>query len=719
MDNKNCHNSQKKYLNYFRKNWVSLITAVCVGFSTAMLHHLVKLQRNFFSWRYLAYSLLAALGVSLLSALLNQRILAQRLRELNRPLRIFTVLAGLLLSVALLVQTHFEPAYFLLPDAQLEMLIPIDDLPPDAEGVRLLGLRTRWDYEPFTQLEIDGEWRKDGVNLLFSGSQTVRIRWQGRVGPWAEITFRHTDFDQPVEVNWQGLRTTTNLAQPKQETVLIRQDFTLSWYHHLPYVFSFIVTVSYALTALMLILAGATLFAQRQSRSSQYNWLLFMLPMLVVWLFTLLVFWPGSMTLDSLAQWRQALTGRFNNWHPAFHTLIMAGLMRIWYSPAIVAIMQIVLLAWVVAWGLGTLQQHGVPRAVLWLISFLFALSPINNLQVITLWKDIPYAISVLWMTVLLLRIVLSNGAAIQQPRGWIILGLAGFCVSIFRKNGYPAAVASMLILLFIYKSYWKQYAGSLLLTILVYTIVTGPVYSFMGVQKVSTGQSNLVLLHHISAHVNSGTPLEPDERAYLASIMPLEQWDYWCCNVSTISYDDELDRSRFLTSTQDNLRIAANLFLRDPLVDIEHMTCASELVWRFSGNQCYIKSTHGFSSWDFDEQKWIRSNEMGLSADSRFPALLQSYKKYLRGFGFLDETAIEYLRPAFWLYISMFCLSILVLRKKNLRILQVGALVILQALLLYVISFVPNFRYHFSTNLVGLFSLGWPFIGKTKSEKS
>ena len=709
--------NRNQIFNLQHKN--NIIISIIIGFSAAMLYHLVKQQRNFFSWRYLAYSILIALGVSLLCVLFNQRVLARFFFAFNRSLRIFAILTAVLLSLALLVQTHFEPAYFLLPEAQLEILIRIDDLPPDAEGVRLLGLRTRWDYEPFTRLQIDGQYRKEGVNLLFSDNQDVRIRWQGRVGPWAEITFRQTTFDQPVEVIWQGVRTVTNLALGDQETILIRQDFRLAWYHFLPYVLAFTITVAYALTALMLLLSGWKYSDEKKKQPAKHAWLLFMLPMLAAWLFTLLVFWPGSMTLDSLAQWRHALTGHFNNWHPAFHSLIIAFLMRIWYTPAIVALVQMVLLALVAAWGLGTLQYYGVPKLVLWGISFLSAFSPINNLQVITLWKDIPYAIAVLWMTILLLRIVLSRGAANQRPRDWIILGLTGFSVSIFRKNGYPAAIITLLMLPFVYKTYWKQFIGSFLITVLIYAVVNGPLYALMGVSKVSTGQSNLVLLHHISAHVANETPLEEDERAYLNSILPLKQWDYSCCTVSTVSYDKELERSRFLMNTQENMRIATSLFLRNPMVDIRHMTCASELVWRFANNTCYIKSTHGFNSWEMDQQKWIRSNEMGLVANSQLPELLVPYREWLRNFGFLDETTIEYLRPALWLYLSVTCLSILVLRKKDLRILLTGALIILQAGALFVISFVPNFRYHFSVNLVGLYSLGWLFIGRKRNDDS
>ena len=691
----------------------NLLLSAVIGISTALLHHLVWLQRNFFSWRYLAHSILIALSVSLLTAFFNQRVLAKIYFSFNQSLRIFAILTAVLLSLALLVQTHFEPAYFLLPEAQLEILIRIDDLPPDAEGVRLLGLRTRWDYEPFTRLQIDGQYRKEGVNLLFSGNQEVRVRWQGRVGPWAEITFRQTSFDQPVEVIWQGVRSVANLADGDQETILIRQEFKLAWYHYLPYVLSFVVFAVYVLAALMLLLSSLSYPAHHPEKPAKHTWLLFMLPMLAAWLFTLLVFWPGFLSKDSLDQWRQASTLQFNNWHPAFHSLIIAILTRIWYTPAIVALVQMVLLALVAAWGLGTLQQHGVPRIVLWGISFLFALSPINNLQVITLWKDIPYAIAVLWMTILLLRVVLSHGAALHNPRDWIMLGLAGFSVSIFRKNGLLEALVVLGMLPIVYRTYWKAFAKSLLGMMLLYGAITGPLYTLIGVEKISTGQSNLVLLHHISAHVANGTHLEDDERTYLASILPLEEWDYDCCTVRTVSYDDDLERSRFLMNTQENIRIAANLFLRKPQVDVRHMLCAGELSWRFANNRCEIRNSQIFTPADTQTVNWIYPNAFGLQTDPVMEDLTDDYIGLLSQFDFVHENLVASLRPALWFFMTLFCTAVLVLRRQEVRVVLVSALVVVQAVLLLLISFAPNFRYHFSTDLVGLFALGWLFIHK------
>src|SRR5262249_38322432 len=68
-------------------------------------------------------------------------------------------------------------------------------------------------------------------------------------------------------------------------------------------------------------------------------------PSPLVWTPDLLVFWPGLMSPDSLEQWRQVLQGEINNEHPAFHTLTIWLITRVWFSPAAVALTQILALA--------------------------------------------------------------------------------------------------------------------------------------------------------------------------------------------------------------------------------------------------------------------------------------------------------------------------------------------------------------------------------------
>ena len=82
--------------------------------------------------------------------------------------------------------------------------------------------------------------------------------------------------------------------------------------------------------------------------------------MLVWWL----GWYPGFLSSDSVDQLQQVASENFTNGHPAFHTISMWFVTRFWDSPAAISLLQIILLALVLAFIARRLIALGVP---LWL----------------------------------------------------------------------------------------------------------------------------------------------------------------------------------------------------------------------------------------------------------------------------------------------------------------------------------------------------------------
>ena len=690
------------------------ILAGLLGVSGSLCIYLATMQRHFFSKRYVLYALLIAGTITLLAGWLNGKLLKGRVRSLPKGLRISALVFSLLMGVIVLANTKIQPLYYLLPDTKLEMRIPIGDVPHGQENVVLAWIHTGQDYVHYTDLEIEGGWERVGKNIVFAPNQEVRISWQGKAGSEPVIAFRLTTYDQPVYAAWNGAWHDYNLysavIDPYDPNLLIQEKLRVPLVCQLPFMFSFTIGASYLIFT-ALILLGTWHPAKRTQGSKKYGWLKYMLPMLICWGFTLLVFWPGFMTNDSMAQWVQGVDNHFQDWHSAFHALILALLMRIWYSPAFVAILQIVVLSGLVAWGLKILEDNGVPVLVTWMICILFALSPTNGILMSTIWKDIPYAISVLWLSMLLLSIFLSEGKWIEKKYRWVVLGIAGFSAAIFRQNGIAVSFICLLSLLLFYRPLSKAYLKSFLLFCLLYAGVKGPLYRLAKVDQNGSGQSNLILLHHIAAHLDAGSVFTSAERDYLDSFLPLSEWDYSCCYMGPIYFADGFDQTRFLNSTDQNLELAFNLFKRDPLVDFRHLFCAGEVIWKYGNTQCSIKSTNGFYSIENDDIVWIIPNDVGLETNSQLPALVKPYVEYLRKFGFFDSRLVFYLDPALYLYLAAFFAMVAALRFRNWRAWLVALPIISQSAILFVINFVPAFRYLYSNLLVGTFFIGLLFI--------
>jgi hypothetical protein len=688
----------------------STLGSVVIGFSISAAIYLGSLQRHFFSKRYAIYALLIALAATILAAWLRKRWLSHRYHNLPRAIRITVVVFSVILSLVLLANIQIQPVYYLLPDTTMEVRIPIGAIPDGEESVRLLWVETGQGYVYYQNMHFEGQWERVEKNIVFPPNQEVRFTWTGKVGSTPQIAFRMTHYDQPVFVSWNGEEKEYNLNQPKEPNILIDSQLDIPLIYKMPFILAFSINAGFVLFAL-LILLGTWQPVKRQGKASARGaWLWYMLPMVLLWGFTLLVFWPGIMSGDSITLWNQNLVGEYSDWQSAFYALVLAGLMKIWYSPAFIAILQILSFSFLVAWGLKTLQEEGVSKIILWGISLLFGLSPINNLYANTLWRDIPYALAVMWLTVIAVKIYLSQGKWVEGW-GWVWLGVSGFFIAILRQNGIPVAFSLLVLLPIFYRKYRKQLSGSLLLCLALFLVMKGPVYSWLNVDRSKSGQSNLILLHHIAAHLDADTALKADEEEYLNSFLSIPDWNYYCCYVGTISYDNDFERDRFLASSSENRKLALDLFLRDPLVDVQHTVCSGELTWRFNDNQCYMKSTHGFNSWVPGEVSWIVPNDAGLKEDSKFPTLVTPYVDALRIFGFRDDFLVVYLRPALYLYLAMFFIMVEIIRRKDFRAALVVLPLIIQSAILFLVSYAPAIRYQYSNYLVGLYLLGILFL--------
>lgn len=709
----------KRLFRYFFPRTKDFWPALLVGFSTAVFIYLAFLQRHFFSLRYLSYALVITATVTFITGWLNQHVIAPAWVNLPKGIRIFTISITLFLTLILLINIDIQPLYYILPDTTLEISFSIEVLPQEQEGVRLLSIETGQGYVPYTYLDYSGQWERIFGNTIFSPDQSVTLNWTGKVGPEAEIAFRKTAFDQPITITWNGVSQLFNLRGIPNQDALFRQKFEIPWFYFLPFIISFAITGFYLLFSALVILGNWQITSSKRPHPHSQPWLWFMLPMLLIWIFVLLILWPGILTNDSLTMWYMADSGRIDDWQSAFYTYLLSLLMRIIPSPGFVLFLQITLFAFVTAWGLSVLQRIGVSQAILWLLSILMAVFPPSILYVVTLWKDIPYAIALLAFTIALFSIAVSEGQWGAKNFRWVLLGFLAFFVAIFRHNGSPVALISLIFLLFFFRKQGKFYLGSIIVALAIYVLVRGPLYDHITIENKSTGQSNLIYLHHIAAHIDAGTQLTNDEEIYIDSFLPLDKWDYDCCYVGNISYNPDFARGAFLANTSQNRALTLALFQRAPLVDINHFFCAGEMAYQFMNDQqCWhTKSLNGFISAHPGRENWIGyNNRAGISEAPIFPRLIEPLVLALRPFGIFDASLVFYLRPAFWLFLSVLSVSILVIRWRYLGLLVALLPVFGQSLLLFLISFAPAFRYYYANCLIGIFLLGCLFIPvKTK----
>lgn len=127
---------------------------------------------------------------------------------------------------------------------------------------------------------------------------------------------------------------------------------------------------------------------------------------LAVFGFWLTAFWPGVMSVDSLKVWRAAmLPDVFVNDHPFMNVILYKYLYQIWNNPVVVPVVQIILTALLISWVGFWLYRQGVYGVIL-ISWFLFVLCSVPvAVYNLMLWKDVPFALLVVFGSCLLIKL--------------------------------------------------------------------------------------------------------------------------------------------------------------------------------------------------------------------------------------------------------------------------------------------------------------------------
>ncbi len=251
-----------------------------------------------------------------------------------------------------------------------------------------------------------------------------------------------------------------------------------------------------------------------------------------VTLAVLLAWWaayfPGLMTVDSFQAWDQIRAGVYQDWHPVIHTWVMGRLLAIRDTPSIVSLAQVLGLAAVLGSLTRQLELVGVPRWLRIGVPILMSTIPPVGKMVVTIWKDVPFGISVLWVFVEVVGVV---GAAGVGQRNWTVgrtsrLGLALLNVYLWRHNGLLVATAVLVLLWLAFRSRWRSMLLVTAIAVGGLILVKGPLYGALDAWPTPALQSHATLVHDMGAILSEHRGgLSPEDQAFLSRILPLDRW--------------------------------------------------------------------------------------------------------------------------------------------------------------------------------------------------
>jgi len=444
--------------------------------------------------------------------------------------------------------------------------------------------------------------------------------------------------------------------------------------------------------------------------------LVYLIPLfvgIVYWL----AFFPGVMSYDSVSQWDQLSTFKITNLHPAFHTIYEWLLTRIWYSPAMISLFQVIFASLVIGYGLLSIQKISrLPGYLLIALGLLISVNPLVGVMDVTLWKDILYSFAILLLTIYLFNIIRSDGEWILHPSHYILLGFTLAIIWLVRFNGFPVVVVSLIAIAIMYKKCFKHFVYSSLIAAAIILFILGPLYTRFKVDRAVKSNYGITLIHPVVAYVNSKTDLivlTDYEKQYLNQIYPLNSnWPYSCYDATVFFYEGT-NLYPVINHPFTMAKIFTRLAMHDPKIMLKHYLCLSSFVWQPNQPQNVYLETILFDNYNLDQKPSWQKYTNDVSQKSILPQVRGWIERIAKAEWNRDIFKLMW-RPAIYIYLFLASLAFFVYRTGRRKWWLLSVPLAAQSIVMMFTAQVQALRYQYPVYLIAmlftipLLMMGW-----------
>lgn len=302
-------------------------------------------------------------------------------------------------------------------------------------------------------------------------------------------------------------------------------------------------------------------------------------------------------TYESFEKYAQNLYGMYN-WHPAFYSMILRQIQKVWNSTYAVIIVQYFFWAYVVSELLLYLRKKGLRDSAILILALVFGLNAANVLHVNTIWKDIHYTYAMLWLLVITAKLTLDGDEYRKKWYLYLELFTALTLIALIRKNGIVPLIVTALVLVVLFRKNIKM-IGAILAAILFMFYVKGPVYSHY--QVIEPGRRGIYIglgqdilgTYYAGGEVSERT----SEMIAVMTNHNTAEYDYnptWAHQ----SYDLDVEPLDFITCYVDT-------FLKNPVLMIRAVVDREDCLWDiFEGQDAIIKNKN-FTATEDGDRRW------------------------------------------------------------------------------------------------------------------
>lgn len=353
-----------------------------------------------------------------------------------------------------------------------------------------------------------------------------------------------------------------------------------------------------------------------------------------------IAFYPGGFNYDSINQYKQVVTGQYNNWHPVLHTWLFFTIpLHIYNNPATIVFMQLIYFTLSVTYLFSTLHKYHYSKRFMLLSYFFIMFNPITIQTALFAYKDSAMSTFTLLIFTQLVHIYNSDGAWLKKISHLIAFSALLFLITGIRHNAMLLTIPICCILFGI-KSIRKQIlisAFSVITALAVLNFVIFPVFNVAkpGERRLEVVGLPMTILSYV--YMNDRNSMDEETRKFMDSLATQKEWNEKFDNTfnsmklinSKVKMRSKVDNEGISKIMKYTIRTIRN----SPRCSFEGFCKLTSLVWsideKANWDVTYLVTNHPFN---------VEYLKIDYSGFAPFKQLINSYHQMIR------HSPLEYL---------------------------------------------------------------------------
>lgn len=318
---------------------------------------------------------------------------------------------------------------------------------------------------------------------------------------------------------------------------------------------------------------------------------IFIVPMLI-FSFYLYIYNPGILSTESFSQLHQIATGEFNNGQPFFHTFIEMICLKIFGSTLSIAFLQIFVFSaiWTV---ICKYHRDDSPENInqyllQFILTLIICLIPINAVYSITLWQEILFSYSLLFLC-FLIKVMIDKSGQIDLKFA-IIMALTMGIASQLSSNGLLIVIITLVIVaayLFMKNKTDKMFlivpAATVVIILLIASLSMA--YNVEDVQKEQTfiNTAHMLADYDLNLNLNDADKTKINELMNESQIKSNFKPSYRG-SISPIAHNEVFDKD-----SDAYINMARGYSMSNPFEFLKYSLKSSAIVWDITRNPEWI----------------------------------------------------------------------------------------------------------------------------------